>query len=151
MKVQVCTALVVVLAAALVVEANPGTLAMKFWLNFLRQVTSEVCGEDMCFPEGRECFKLMKPLNITEGTLESVRTNLTECAGDVDFSALEMEDLTPKKDIPQHFLNFMEKFKVGDTTKQHALLQCFMERGGQLPTLLSCLREIQTDAATGTA
>ncbi|XP_063845404.1 uncharacterized protein LOC135091581 [Scylla paramamosain] len=150
MKVQVCTALVVVLAAAMVVEAGPRHRS-GFWFGFIRQVTSEVCGDDKCFPEGRECFKQMRPQNYTEDMLEEVKTNLTECAGDVDFSALQLEDIIPNKEGHHAFHLFMSKFNVGDTDKQYALLQCFLERNGQLPALLSCLREIQTDAATGTS
>ncbi|XP_063845881.1 uncharacterized protein LOC135091820 [Scylla paramamosain] len=150
MKVQVCTALVVVLAAALVVEAGPRRRP-GFWFGFLRHVTSEVCGEDMCFPEGRECFRQMRPLDITQEMLAEVRTNLTECASDLDFSALELEDVTPTSNGHQGFNTFMKKFRVGNTAKQYALLQCFLERNGQIPTLLSCLQETQTDAVTETA
>ncbi|MPD01128.1 hypothetical protein E2C01_096641 [Portunus trituberculatus] len=90
MKVQVCTALVVVLAATLVVEAGPLMRRMGFWLNFLKEVTSDVCGDDICLPEGRECLKQMKPQNINAEMLEEVRTNLTECATDVNFSGLTL-------------------------------------------------------------
>ncbi|XP_045116103.1 uncharacterized protein LOC123507370 [Portunus trituberculatus] len=146
MKVQVCTALVVVLAATLVVEAGPRMRRMGFWLNFLKEVTSDVCGDDICLPEGRECLQQMKRQDINAEMLEEVRTNLTECATDVDFSGLTLDDVT-SEDNHQGFITFMRKFRVGDKTQQYALLQCFLERNGQLPTLLSCLEATQTETA----
>ncbi|XP_063845879.1 uncharacterized protein LOC135091819 [Scylla paramamosain] len=146
MKVQVCIVLVVVLAAALVVEAGPAKNRNGSWHDFLREATSEVCGDDKCYSGNRKCYNLRKPLNLTEEIVEEVRTNLTECASDLDFSALELGDIGPKGDEQQAYVDFMTKFKVGDITKQYALLRCFTERSGYLPTLLSCLREAQANA-----